>query len=126
MPLPPPTSTIVPKRPKSYAPRRDAFAARVSAVIARSKIALSSGRVLRYSQTSMPCSRRNAFSPVRTLSARAPHVCQWCGRPTNRAQPASDSGVSLRRQSESGVSENRPLKLEIDFQGETGDITLDI
>lgn len=25
-----------------------------------------------------------------------------------------------------GVSENRPLKLEIDFQGETGDITLDI
>jgi hypothetical protein len=25
-----------------------------------------------------------------------------------------------------GVSENRPLKLEIEFQGETGDITLDI
>jgi hypothetical protein len=25
-----------------------------------------------------------------------------------------------------GVSENRPLKLEVDFQGETGDITLDI
>jgi hypothetical protein len=25
-----------------------------------------------------------------------------------------------------GVSENRPLKLEIDFQGETGEITLDI
>ena len=25
-----------------------------------------------------------------------------------------------------GVSENRPLKLEIDFEGETGDITLDI
>jgi hypothetical protein len=25
-----------------------------------------------------------------------------------------------------GVSENRPLKLEIDFQGESGDITLDI
>ncbi|MET0730008.1 MAG: hypothetical protein ABWZ03_02345, partial [Solirubrobacterales bacterium] len=25
-----------------------------------------------------------------------------------------------------GVSENRPLKLEIEFQGETGEITLDI
>jgi hypothetical protein len=27
---------------------------------------------------------------------------------------------------DSGVSENRPLKLEINFQGETGEITLDI
>jgi hypothetical protein len=63
----------------------------------------------RYSQTLTPWARRKAFSPVLTLSASAPHESRWLGRPMKVAQPASDSGTSLRNGSPSSVNENMRL-----------------
>ncbi len=76
VPLPPPTSTIVPKRPKSYASRTARFAAPVKEAIASSKIALSSGLSARQSQTSVPWSERKEFSPLRMLCSRLPQALQ--------------------------------------------------
>ena len=55
--------------------------------IAPSKIALSSGCSARHSQTSVPWSTRNEFSPMRMLCSRLPQDCQRCGRPIG-AHPA--------------------------------------
>jgi hypothetical protein len=42
------------------------------------------------------------------------------------AQSGPVQGSVILFLTDEGVSENRPLKLEIDYQGETGEITLDI
>jgi hypothetical protein len=46
--------------------------------------------------------------------------------PGSAAANGPTQGAIVLFRTDEGVSENRPLKLEIDFQGETGDITLDI
>jgi hypothetical protein len=46
--------------------------------------------------------------------------------PDTPAQSGPVQGSVILFLTDEGVSENRPLKLEIDFQGETGEITLDI
>ena len=46
--------------------------------------------------------------------------------PDTAAQSGPVQGSLVLFLVDEGVSENRPLKLEIDFEGETGEITLDI
>jgi hypothetical protein len=46
--------------------------------------------------------------------------------PGTAAANGPTQGALILFLTDEGVSENRPLKLEIDFQGETGEITLDI
>jgi hypothetical protein len=46
--------------------------------------------------------------------------------PGTAAANGPTQGAIVLFVTDQGISENRPLKLEIDFQGETGDITLDI
>jgi hypothetical protein len=46
--------------------------------------------------------------------------------PGTAAANGPTQGAIVLFLTDQGISENRPLKLEIDFQGETGDITLDI
>src|SRR4029453_16534330 len=68
------------------------MAPRELAVMARLKIAFSSGRVLRYSHTVWPLRCRKAFSPVRTLCSRWPQ--ELCG---NLGDEARSGGVVCRR-----------------------------
>jgi hypothetical protein len=46
--------------------------------------------------------------------------------PDTAAANGPTQGALILFLTDEGVSENRPLKLEIEFQGETGEITLDI
>jgi hypothetical protein len=46
--------------------------------------------------------------------------------PDTAAQSGPLQGSLVLFLTDEGISENRPLKLEIEFQGETGEITLDI